>query len=82
MASGTLAARAIISGDDYDSMVKPLQQHVENISSYRNVINKFNNDDFDKLISVLNIPGVKQMLYNTGISFTDMFGSLLKRVYK
>jgi flavin-dependent dehydrogenase len=82
MASGTLAARAILEGDDYDKLVKPLKDHVENISSYRKIINKFNNDDFDKLISVLEVPGVKQILYNTGIGFTDMLGKVLKMVEK
>jgi digeranylgeranylglycerophospholipid reductase len=80
--SGTLAARAIANGDDYDKLVKPLQDHVENISSYRKIIDKFTNDDFDKLISALEIPGVKQIIYNTGISFSDIIGSVLKNIQK
>lgn len=78
LASGTLAARAILNGDDYDKLIKPLRDHVENISSYRKIFDKFTNDDFDKMISTVDISGVKQIIYNTGISFTDMVGKVLK----
>jgi flavin-dependent dehydrogenase len=81
-ASGVLAARAIANGDDYDKMVEPLKKHVENISAYRKIINKFNNDDFDKMIAAIEIPGVKQALYNTNIGFTDLVGSILKQFQK
>jgi digeranylgeranylglycerophospholipid reductase len=76
--SGVLAARAMIHGEDYDKLVKPLQQHIENISAFRNHIEKFSNDDFDKIIKLLNTPGVKQLVYNTHIDFADMFGNILK----
>ena len=76
--SGVLAARAIIQGDDYDAMVKPLQDHIENLSAFRNQIEEFSNEDFDKMISFLGTPGIKQMVYNTNINFTDMAGSILK----
>ncbi len=82
LASGTLAARAIVNDTDYDKLVKPLKDHVENISSYRKVIDKFTNDDFDKMITALEIPGVKQVLYNTGIGFTDRVGKVLKIIEK
>lgn len=80
--SGTLAARAILNGDDYDESIKAYKEHVENISSYRKIINKFSNDDFDKMLSAFEIPGVKQVLYNTGIGFTDAFGKVLKHMQK
>ena len=35
MASGVLAARAIVDGDDYSKLIMPLQDHIENISAYR-----------------------------------------------
>lgn len=82
LATGTLAARAIANGDDYDKLVKPFKDHVENISSFRKIIDKFSNDDFDKLISSLVLPGVKQAIYNTGIGFTDMIGKALKIMEK
>lgn len=76
--SGVLAAKAMIQGNDYDAMLKPLQEHVENLSVFRNYIEEFSNEDFDKVISFLNTPGIKQVIYNTNINFTDMAGSILK----
>lgn len=67
IASGVYAARAIIKGKDYDSLVKPLQQHVENISAFRDAMTNIDNDGFDKVISLLGTPGIKQVIYNTGI---------------
>ena len=78
--SGVLAARAMIKGEDYEALVKPIQDHVENISAFRNQIEKFSNEDFDKLISFLGTPGIKQLIYNTNINFTDMAGSILKEL--
>lgn len=77
--SGVLAARAMIRDEDYDKMLKPVQKHIENISSFRKQIDEFDNNDFDKLVSFLGTPGIKQMLYNTGIDFVDMVGSILKK---
>ena len=80
--SGVLAARAMINGEDYDEMVKPLQEHVENISAFRKAIENYENKDFDRLLSLLGTPGVKQAVYNLPINFTDLIGSILKLIEK
>lgn len=80
--SGVLAARAIIQGKNYNKLVKPLQRHIENISAFRNKVNKFNNDDFDMLLSHLDKYIVKKALYDSEINFVDMAGSILRAVYK
>ena len=80
--SGVLAARAIIKGLDYDSLMKPLQDHIDNISSFRKVIENFENKDYDRLLMLLDSPGIKQAVYNTGINFMDMAGSILKKLRK
>lgn len=77
--SGVLAARAIIRNEDYDELMKPLENHVENISAFRKAIEKFENKDFDKLLALLGIPGAKEILYNTPINFAEAFGALLKK---
>jgi digeranylgeranylglycerophospholipid reductase len=80
--SGVSAARSIINGEDYDSMMKPLKDHIENLSEFRNKIEGFSNDDFDRLISFLSTPGIKQIAYHTNINFSDMAGRLLKLINK
>ncbi len=78
MISGTMAARAIKEKKDYNNMVKPLQTHIENISAFRKVIDKFTNTDFDKLITILGTPGIKHIIYNTKIDMVGKIGSILK----
>lgn len=80
--SGVLAARAMILNQDYDELIKPLKAHVENISAYRNAIKNFENEDFDRLLALLEIPGAKEIIYNTPINFADTFGILLKKFKK
>jgi digeranylgeranylglycerophospholipid reductase len=80
--SGTMAARAIAENRDYNSMVKPLQAHLESISSFRKYIDKFTNKDFDKLLSVLDTPVIKQLIYNTKIDFAGKLGRIFKNLNK
>jgi digeranylgeranylglycerophospholipid reductase len=82
LVSGTLAARAAIQNIDYESEMRKLQNYIESISSFRKVINKFDNNDFDKLVSLLGTPVIKQMLYNTEIDFSGLAGSILKQFNK
>ena len=79
--SGVMAARAIIKGEDYDLHVMPLRDHIENISSFRNVVNKFTNQDFDRVVALLGTTGIKQAIYNSGINFVDIAGFVLKRFH-
>lgn len=76
--SGTTAARAIAEKKDYNGMVKPLQSNIENISAFRKIINNYSNTDFDKLITILGTPGIKQILYNTKVDLVGKIGSILK----
>lgn len=80
--SGTMAARAISKKEDYNSMVKPLQTHIESLSAFRKNINNFTNKDFDRAISVLGAPVIKQALYNTKIDFIGRIGRMLKMLNK
>jgi flavin-dependent dehydrogenase len=76
--SGVLAARAIADNEDYEENIKPFQKHSDNISAFRKVLNGFDNKDFDKLISIIDTPVIKQLLYNTNINFTDLAGTIMK----
>ena len=80
--SGVLAARAIANNEDYEASMKPIQKHIDNISSFRKELNKYTNDDFDKLLSFIGTPGIKQTLYNSKINFADLFGGILKAYQK
>lgn len=80
LASGVLAARAIADNEDYEASMKPLQEHTDNISAFRKVLNGFDNKDFDRLISIIDTPVLKQLLYNTKLNFTDLAGTIMKHL--
>jgi flavin-dependent dehydrogenase len=80
MVSGIMAARAIINGEDYDTLVKPIQNHVDNVSSLRPLMDKCTNDDFDKMLSYLDIMGVKQAAVNIPIDFINIVGGFFKNI--
>lgn len=80
--SGVLAARTMINGDNYTKPMKKLQKHLENISSFRKIVEKFDNDSFDRAVAALDTPGIKQLIYKTNIDFVDMAGKVLKHITK
>lgn len=80
--SGILAARAMIKGEDYTTLVKPLQDHVENISAFRKPFESLDNEGLDRLISAVDTPGVKQLIYNSGLNFADFFGQVQQQINK
>ncbi|MGE5631200.1 MAG: NAD(P)/FAD-dependent oxidoreductase [Caulobacteraceae bacterium] len=80
--SGTYAARAIMNELDYESHMKKLAAWVENISAFRDIVNRFDNDDFDRLLASIGKPGIKQLIYNTHIDFVENIGKLLKTFAK
>jgi len=80
--SGTMAARAIANKEDYESMIAPLQSHVESISAFRKTINDFNNEDFDRIVALLDTPVIKQAVYNTRIDLIGKAGSIMKMLSK
>lgn len=80
--SGIYAARSIVQGLDYEEHMKKLSAWVESISAYRDIVNKFDNDDFDRLLAAVGKPGIKQLIYNTHIDFVENMGKLLKAFAK
>lgn len=76
--SGIFAARAITQGLDFEAHMKKLADWTENISAYRDIVNKFDNDAFDRLLAAVGRPGVKQLIYNTHIDFIENMGKLIK----
>lgn len=80
LVSGVLAARAMVKGLDYETLVSPVRGHVENISALRKPYERLDNAGLDRLISIIGSPGIKQAIYNSGINFVDMAGGLLQRL--
>ncbi len=66
-ASGVLAARAIAGGQRYEDLLARLKEDMKHSFVLRSVINNFKNDDFDRLVTYLGAPGLRQVIYNTNI---------------
>ena len=82
IASGVYAARAMTQGLDYEAEMKRLSSWVENISTFRDIVNRFDNDDFDMLLEAAGKPGIKQLIYNTHIDFVENMGKLINMFSK
>jgi len=80
--SGVYAARAITQNLDYEAHMKRLASWSESISIFRDIVNKFENDDFDRLLAAVDKPGIKQLIYNTHIDFAENVGRLIRVVMK
>ncbi len=81
MISGIMAARATIQNEDYDTLVKPLQDFIDNVSSFRPLMDKCKNKDFNNLLSNINIIGVKQSTVNIPIDLINIIGGILKNIH-
>lgn len=79
LSSGFYAAEAIVKGKDYDTLVRPLQEHIESISSFRKIYEKLDNSGLDKMVKLSNNFLFKRAIYNTSINFMDICGGILKQ---
>jgi len=67
--SGLLAARAIATGQNYEDLLVQLKEDMQHSLILRDLMNRADNRDFDRVMKVLSVPGVKQFTYNTNIDF-------------
>lgn len=65
--SGVIAVRSIIDKKDYSSLLEPIQKDVNRLHEYRKMVNSLSNDDYDKLLTFIGLPVIKQLLYNNVI---------------
>jgi digeranylgeranylglycerophospholipid reductase len=63
MESGLLAGQAIARKLDYNELVKPLRKNIQTLHAYRQAVNTFDNKNYDRLITFLALPGIKQIFY-------------------
>jgi len=62
--SGILAAHSIVKDIDYNELIMPMKKHVAKLHEFRKTLSNFDNKDFDRLISFLGLPLIKQFIYN------------------
>ena len=80
--SGFMAARTIARGLSYDQQTAQLLKHRDNISRFREVIATFNNDDYDRILTLISLPVIKQFIYNNPLFRTEMLSPLARLISK
>ena len=81
--SGFLAARSIINNTNYYESLKPITEYVKKLCEFRTALDDFDNKDYDNLMLLMSMPGIKQVLYNTSIGNagnTTVLASLLNKI--
>lgn len=66
--SGILAARSILFGTDYQSLLTPLLEEVKAMHEFRIAFNTFDDKDIGKLVAFLTMPPAKQLIYNNPLA--------------
>lgn len=61
--SGILAARSIAGNLDYNKLVDPIFKHIRTLHDHRKAYNLLTNADLDNIVSLFNLPVVKQVIY-------------------
>ena len=78
--SGFFAARSIINQIDYNTLMKPIIGEIRALNEFRKVFNTFDNDSYDKLVSTLGFPVIKQIVYNNPF-FKLAYGEFVAKGY-
>lgn len=61
--SGVLAARSIAGGYDFNRMMKPYMAEALQFQEYRKMVDRLDNKGFDRLITIIGMPIIKQLIY-------------------
>ncbi|OAT81276.1 NAD(P)/FAD-dependent oxidoreductase [Desulfotomaculum copahuensis] len=75
--SGVYAGRAIAEGRSYEELVHDLHQEIIEALAIRQTMNAFTNEDYDRLVAALTLPGIKQLIYNTNLDLLPLTGQAL-----
>ncbi|HYF75486.1 MAG TPA: NAD(P)/FAD-dependent oxidoreductase [Candidatus Nitrosocosmicus sp.] len=62
--SGMLAARAIVSGKDYNTLAQPIYTDIVKLHEFRKAMNTLDNHRMDILVKLLGLPLLKNTMYN------------------
>lgn len=75
---GVLAARSIVDGSDYEESIKDIVNKNKEYYRFRKAFNTLENDDYDKLISSIGMPGIKDVLYHSPFNIAKYGAKFLK----
>jgi flavin-dependent dehydrogenase len=82
MISGVLAARAIAGKGDYERLIAPLIRRINELNELRFRLDRLDNHDLDRLVWALGMPGIKHLVYHSGLDVIPFVHGLISRLNK
>jgi digeranylgeranylglycerophospholipid reductase len=76
--TGVMAARSIAQNKDIDFLLKGHISKLNQLSSLRMLLNRATNDQLDKTLSMIKLPGIKNLVYNTDIDVIKLLSKGIK----
>jgi len=71
--SGQLCAQAIMQNKSYPELLLPLKRELRLHDFMRAILNKFSDKDYELLLTLMNTPKVKDILFNHPREFPSKF---------
>ena len=78
--TGVMAARSIMEGLDYSTLIKDIRDRNNKLLEFRKAFNGATNKEFDMLMAVIGLPGIKQIIYDTPLDVVKLGSAILKRL--
>jgi flavin-dependent dehydrogenase len=77
MTTGVMAGKSIACGKNYEKLIQNRVQQNLYMHEFRKSFNKISNKGYDKLITTIGIPGIKNLLYDTDFNVVKNMGKIL-----
>ncbi|MCX7745329.1 MAG: hypothetical protein N2645_00345 [Clostridia bacterium] len=78
--TGVMAARSIAQGIDINLLLRNSKKKNKELSTLRPLLNAATNKDFDRLLTVMKTPGLRNLIYKTNIDIIKLLSNSLKLV--
>lgn len=78
--SGVMTARSIAHSYDINLLLKDLRKKNQELYILRSFLNKAKNQDFDRLMTFMKIPGLRSAIYKTDIDIIKLLSGGLKLI--
>jgi digeranylgeranylglycerophospholipid reductase len=73
---GVAAARTIATGISYEDQIRSVLATNKRLRQFRKAFNTLTNKDYDNIVTLLGLPGIKHLLYDTGLNIVKIGATL------
>lgn len=77
--TGVMAARSISTGQDYEKLIAGIVEANLQLMEFRKSFNRLDNSGYDKLLSVIGLPGIRHAVYYSRLNAVK-YGAYLMRL--